>query len=425
MLRIELPTLHPEQVRIYLNRTKRNAVRCGRRFGKTVMMVTIAADGVAKGKKIGLFAPEHKQLQEPYGELLKILAPIKSRASKNEGTIRSITGGLVDFWVLNDNELAARGREYDIVMVDEAAFTKDGQMGGEFGIWEKAVLPTLLTTGGDAWLFSTPNGNSPDNFFYWACKSDKSPFRDFHAPSNLNPKVTLEEFEKKRLSSAPQVFEQEYLANFVDWSGVAVFDLAKMLVGGLPVAAPAKCDFVFCVVDSASKDGAMHDGTAITFFARNLYYDTPLIILDWDIVQITGDLLEVWLPQMIEYGARLAAQCGARRGFLGAFVEDKNSGTVLIQKMANAGYPVVAINTKLTALGKEARALSCSDYVHQEMVKISSVAYDKSVRFKGGERNHFITQFCGFRMGQKHGADDLLDTGSYGILLGLGDSEGF
>jgi hypothetical protein len=52
----------------------------------------------------------------------------------------------------------------------------------------------------------------------------------------------------------------------------------------------------------------------------------PLLILDWDIVQIEGALLETWLPTVFRRLEELARLCGARHGPLGAWIEDKNSG---------------------------------------------------------------------------------------------------
>jgi hypothetical protein len=52
--------------------------------------------------------------------------------------------------------------------------------------------------------------------------------------------------------------------------------------------------------------------------------------LDWDVVQIEGALLETWLPAVFKALEELARLCRPRRGTLGAFIEDKNSGTILL-----------------------------------------------------------------------------------------------
>ena len=59
------------------------------------------------------------------------------------------------------------------------------------------------------------------------------------------------------------------------------------------------------------------------------------------------------------------------------FIEDKNSGTILLQQAIQRGLPVEGIESKLTAMGKDERALAASPYVHQGRVKYSDYAYNK------------------------------------------------
>lgn len=81
------------------------------------------------------------------------------------------------------------------------------------------------------------------------------------------------------------------------WSGVAFFSREKLLVENRPVPYPTICDGVFAVIDTASKTGTDNDGTVVTFFAADRHCGSvPLLILDWNIVQIEGAILETWLP---------------------------------------------------------------------------------------------------------------------------------
>ena len=92
------------------------------------------------------------------------------------------------------------------------------------------------------------------------------------------------------------------------------------------------------------------------------------------------------------------------------------------------GWKTHKIDSGLTSVGKDERAVSISGYVHQEMVKISDVAYDKTLAFKNVTRNHFLSQVTTFRIGDKEAgtrADDLLDTFTYGVALGVGNKLGF
>lgn len=425
MTDIYLPTLHSGQAEIYRNRGRFNAVRCGRRFGKTQLLITIGANGAAKGKKIGIFTPEHKQLLEPFDEIVQILQPIKRRSSKVDGEIRTTTGGLVDFWHVNDNPLAGRGREYDWVLLDEAAFAKNGQMKQ---IWERAIKPTLLTRRGGAWVFSTPHGIDEENFFWAACNDAKLGFTQHHAPTAANPYVPAEELELERERTHPLVFQQEYEALFTDFSGAAFFSLDKLTENGAGVPYPAHCDGVFAVIDSAMKDGSGNDGTAVVYCALSKHVGHPLIILDWEIVQINSDLLTTWLPNVFANLEHLAKVVKARHGAIGTFIEDKASGITLNQYCARVGLPAEPIAGDITSIGKDGRAVACSGSVYRGEVKFSAHAYDKVVDYKGQSKNHLVSQVVGYRIGDKDAAkraDDLADAFMYSVIIGLNGGDGF
>ena len=203
------------------------------------------------------------------------------------------------------------------------------------------------------------------------------------------------------------------------------FDVETFLIDGSPVPYPKFCDTIFAVIDTATKDGAKHDSTAVTYFAYSKYVGNPLIILDYDMVQIEGAILVDWLPSVIERCEDYAKTCGARLGSAGAFIEDKASGAVVIQQARRNGLPVQAIDSPLTMLGKSERAINVSPYCCRGLVKFSEHAYNKRIVHKGRERNQLLFQITNFRVGFDNKSDDLLDTFTYGISLALGDSDGF
>jgi hypothetical protein len=135
--------------------------------------------------------------------------------------------------------------------------------------------------------------------------------------------------------------------------------------------------------------------------------------------------LETWLPTVFQRLEELAQICGARYGSVGAFIEDKNSGTILLQQAARKGWPAHAIESKLTAMGKDERAISVSGYVYQGKVKYTDYAFNKITRYKRRSRNHLVDQIENFRIGDKDNRreDDLLDTFCYGIALSLGKTD--
>lgn len=426
---VTMPTFHVDQLRAYevYRRSRFFALRAGRRWGKTDFDKILAADAMIKGYPVGWFAPDYKISAEAYNEIVDVIQPIKRSSSKVEGVIKTITGGRCDFWTL-DNERAGRSRKYKLVIIDEGAFTDNSRM---MGIWEKAIKPTLLDLKGRAVVSSNTNGMDPENFLYQICNDPKFEFNQFHAPTRNNPYLPAEEVAKLRETNHPLVYQQEYEAEFVDWSGVSFFALSNMTENDQPVEMPKRCDAVFATIDSATKTGKENDGTAVTFWALNKTFDRahPLVLLDYDIVQIEGALLETWLPTVFERLEALARECGARMGTLGAWIEDKASGMILIQQANRRGWGKYThpIDSKLTSLGKSERAISVSGYVYRGMVRIARPAFERVIVYKGVSRNHLLGQVLGFRIGDKDpkAQDDLLDCVCYGISIALGDNQGF
>ena len=424
-------------------------MRCGRRFGKNVLGETMAISGAAKGRLIGWFAPEHKRLAESYNVIRDTLDPVRKRSSKTEGIIETIKGGKVEFWSMED-ENAGRSRKYHQIIIDEGAFTKPNTL----DMYQRSIEPTLVDYDGSVLVMSNTNGIDPENFLWQLCNEKKHGFVDIHAPTTANPVLPLRKntesvidwlkrreafFDELIRKTPPLVYQQEYLAEFVDWSGAAFFTRDSLLRNGQPIEMPNRCECVFAVIDSATKTGKEHDGTAVTFFAviknalrlvdaeGNLPTPYALVVIDWDITQIEGALLETWLPTVFQRLEELARECSAVMGSLGAFIEDKASGMVLLQQAARRGWPAHPIESELTALGKDERAISVSGYVYRGMVKISRLAYEKTKVYKETSRNHFLGQVVGFRIGDKAATrqDDLLDTFCYGIAIALGNAEGF
>ena len=217
--------------------------------------------------------------------------------------------------------------------------------------------------------------------------------------------------------------------------GASFFNIDDLLVDGQPVPMPDRCDIVGAVIDTAIKSGKQHNSTAVTYFSYNsLVKPQSTLILDWDLIQIEGAAQADWLPKVYDRLEELARYCGARRGVAGAFIEDKATGTVLIQQAENLRRegkhaPAYAIDSKLTAMGKDERAIMASPYVIANGVKITSEAFNKTKVHKGHSANHLITQVSNFRLGSKETDGlDLLDTFTYLVSIthgaGSGDRKG-
>lgn len=394
-------------------RQRFTVLRCGRRWGKTLFGSTIVADGAARGEYWGFFAPEYKFTAETYREIDETLEPIKKSGSKVDGVIHTISKGRVDFWTLN-NPNAGRSRKYHGVIIDEAAFAGPDMQ----AIWEKSIKPALLDYRGVAWVLSTPAGKDEENWFYSICNDSSMGFTEYHAPTSTNPHLPVDEIERLQLENSPEVYRQEYLAEFVDWSGVAFFPMASLLVNGAPVPMPDKTDTVFAIIDTAIKSGQEHNSTGVLYVSFNSLVDQCTTLIDWDILQIEGADQADWLPTVYDRCEELARECGARRGSVGALIEDKATGTVLLQQARNLGQPAHALDTKLTAMGKDERAIAASRYVYAGKVKISEPAFNKTKVHKRVAANHLLKQVTNFRVGSKQTDGlDLLDCFCYATTV--------
>ena len=140
-------------------------------------------------------------------------------------------------------------------------------------------------------------------------------------------------------------------------------------------------------------------------------------------MQIEGAVLETWLPQVFRTLEELAQLCRARNGAVGAFIEDKNSGTILLQQALRRQMRAHAIDSKLTALGKDERAISVSGYVHRGLVKYTTRALERTLVYKQRSRNHLLDQVESFRVGDRRGnrEDDFLTPSAMALpwLLGI------
>lgn len=419
--------LHENQQKIYNELGRRNLLRCGRRFGKTSLLETafaaraLAGGGDGYGHKVGWFTPDYKLMRPTFNRMARLLRPVTLHSSRTENILELINGGLIEFWTL-DNPDAGRSRDYDHVVIDEASLKLKGLQ----EIIEQAITPTLLDRGGTITMAGTPKGVDPESFFYMAAtQKEKFGYREWHAPSWLNPNLSQTEIARLESDNPPLVYSQEYCAEFVDWSGHAFFSLESLTINGQPVEPPRHCEAIVATIDSATKTGKEHDGTAVMWSAYVRYPEPRLYILDWDLIQIEGAMLELWLPNVINRGREYAKQYKARWGF-GCFIEDKNSGSILIQQAKRREMPVVPIDAKITSWGKEERALNVSGYVFKGWVKLTPDAYSRSVNYKGDYANHFRRQVIGYRVGNKEQIeDDLLDCFTYGIAITCGNPDGF
>lgn len=213
-LTVKIPRPHPGQRDILKGLRRFNVVACGRRFGKTIFGTHRLIQTVLDGRPAGWFAPTYKYLTDVWRDVTRILKPVTRVASKQEFRLEVITGGVAEFWSLEDKD-AGRGRKYARAIIDEAAKVKDL---GE--IFNEAIRPTLSDLRGDADFLSTPKGMN----FFWQCfargsDTNESEWTSWCKPTAHNPYIDSAEIEAARVQLPERVFRQEYLAEFIEDAG--------------------------------------------------------------------------------------------------------------------------------------------------------------------------------------------------------------
>jgi hypothetical protein len=391
-----------------------SALCAGRRFGKSSLAAALAADVALLGGMAGLFAPIYKLSSPLFDILAMALAPLIASSNRSFGELRLVGGGGIDIWTL-EHPRAGRGRRYDLVVLDEAAFAGPDLT----TIWSASIRPTLADTMGPAIVASTPSGVAEDNFFWRVCHEPSYGFVQFTAPTRDNPFIPPLEIEALRAQHNPLIFSQEFEARFVNLAGVGLFDVAKMLNKGEPWETPPLFDIVYACLDSGVKGGQEHDASAVVYVGLNAAFaPLGLYVLDWEAVEVGAGSIELWFAgvgrTLNEYAKH------ARQGSRGVHVEAAGLGELLLAKAGSLGVRAQEIDPKHVSRGKDLRALSVEGLINGGKVRLTKPACDRMTRLKGVVRNHLLYQITSFRIADKDAwkrSDDLIDALVYAALV--------
>lgn len=213
-INLKLPTPHDGQQYIKQNAQRFNVVHCGRRFGKTTLGEDLLVTPQTLTMPTAWFSAIYKDMTEVWREFKRILHPIIKSANASDWRIELATGGVIEFWTL-ENEDAGRGRKYRRIVVDEAGKAKN-----LLETWNLAIRPTLADYEGDAFFFGTPKGM---NGFYHLSQLGNDPLQNewatFHMPSHKNPFIKSSELESIRAALSERQYNQEILAQFLENGG--------------------------------------------------------------------------------------------------------------------------------------------------------------------------------------------------------------
>jgi len=214
-LEVRFPTLHPSQQEVIDSALRFNHLRCGRRWGKTTLIVELC-DPSLDGYPVGIWFPTYKDLSEVWHEVKKAYHQVISKKDEQLKQLRLISGGVIDFWSM-ENPDSGQGRKYKRAIIDEAS--KAPKL---LEAWKNTIRPTLTDYRGDGWILSRPKGKNNDFYLIEEDYKQFDNWKFFHYTIYDNPYIDREEIEEWKFQEEGVVFRQEGLAEYVD-ANVSVF----------------------------------------------------------------------------------------------------------------------------------------------------------------------------------------------------------
>lgn len=284
---------------------KFHIVSVGRQMGKSLMGMNLALYwGINSGPcKILWVSPVYSQSNKVHKEL--------HAAISESGIVRSNNFGDNSLTLKNGTEIIFRSAErYDNIrgltcdygIIDEAAFMKNDA-------WAEAIRPVFAVRGKKVLFISTPKGK---NYFYdlfqLGNSADHPRYKSYTGSSYDTPYIDPTEIEDARQTLPQQIFEQEYLAKFIDDGGEVFTNILANSFANYPNPQGK----VFCGIDLGRAD----DYTVATF------------------IDSKGNVVEIYRNNKSEWSAMTADILGLIRKWNATVMIEVNSiGDVIYEQV--------------------------------------------------------------------------------------------
>jgi len=227
--------LHPAQKKIATDAHRFRVLRCGRRLGKTVLLIEeMKALAVSRPSRIAYIAKNYQQARDIAWDILcdeMKGAIISTNEARLEMRIATVDGKesiiFLRGWESIENLL---GQAFDLLCIDEVAY-----MANFWVNWDHVLRPTLSDRKGQVIFSSTPDGF---NHFYDLCNKElvDIDYKTFHFKTSDNPYIPKDEIEQAKKTLPEEAFVQEYEAEFTKKTGLVYkeFDRKQHLYEELP-----------------------------------------------------------------------------------------------------------------------------------------------------------------------------------------------
>ena len=212
-LNVTLPTLHADQREVADHPARFKVLAAGRRWGKTRLGTLMCLDVALNGGRAWWVAPSYPMATVGWRGIKQLARQIPGVEWRETDRLITLpTGGTIQVRSA-DRPDSLRGEGLDFLIIDEAAFVREEA-------WTEALRPALSDRQGRAVIISTPKGR---NWFWRAYQRGVSGDPEWHSwklPTASNPFIDPAEVEAARRMLPETIFQQEYLAEFIEDAGL-------------------------------------------------------------------------------------------------------------------------------------------------------------------------------------------------------------
>jgi hypothetical protein len=255
------------------NQSRFRVVAAGRRFGKSFLSINELAKFARHPKQKCLYvAPTYRQARQViWDELKNRLYSVKWIKKVNESDLHIILkNGSIIYVRSADNREALRGAKYNFIVMDECADIHEET-------WHQILRPTLSDTQGHALFIGSPKGRNW--FFDLYSLSGETDWQSWQFTTEQGGNVPLEEIEAAKRDLDAKTYEQEYLSQFVSYSGVVYYGFTEDNIQPVPQHLPSNTplyigmdfniDPMSAVICTEDRDGNTWVIDEITIYSSN------------------------------------------------------------------------------------------------------------------------------------------------------------
>ena len=252
------------------NPARFKVVASGRRFGKTYASIAaVAQQARFPNRKCMMVFPSYRMAKQiVFDDLIQLLKSKNwvKKINQSDLTVTLVNNSIIMLRSA-DNPDSIRGVGLDFVVIDEAADIPEEA-------WTAVIRPTLSDRMGSAMIIGSPKGR---NFFYDLFQNAKhmEDWNSWQYTTAQGGNVTEQEINQAKQDLDERTFQQEYLAQFVNYSGVIYYAFGEHNIQSMPqpadVRTPLHIGMDFNIDPGCAVIGYVHKGGIHIFDEVEIY----------------------------------------------------------------------------------------------------------------------------------------------------------